>query len=155
MEDFAAIDEVGMGLALAEAEAAARADEVPVGAVVLRAGKVVGRGRNRMRQTLDPTGHAEMIAIRAAAAVLGGPWLDGCTMYVTLEPCAMCAGAIVLARIPRLVFGASDPKAGACGSLRNLVEDRRLNHRLMVRRGVKEEACGEVLRVFFRALRKM
>ena len=148
------VDEACMRLALAEAAAATGEGEVPVGAVVLREGKVVGRGHNRTRQACDPTAHAEMLAVRAAAAHLGAWQLDGCTVYVTLEPCAMCAGAMVLARVPRLVFGARDPKSGACGSLRNVVEDGRLNHRMEVRRGVLEDLCGDVLRTFFRKLRR-
>jgi len=148
------MDEVRMRLALAEAEAAAREAEVPVGAVVVREGEVVGRGHNRTRQTGDPTAHAELLALRCAAAQLGCWRLEGCTIYVTLEPCAMCAGALVLARLARLVYGADDPKSGACGSLRNVVEDLRLNHRIEVRRGVLADACGEILRAFFRGLRR-
>ncbi len=147
------VDVAGMRLALAEAKAAKAAGEVPVGAVVVREGEVVGRGYNRTRQDGDPTAHAEMLAIRLAAAHLGDWRLEGCTVYVTLEPCAMCAGAMVLARVPRLVLGARDPKSGACGSVRNVVEDSRLNHRLEVRRGVLETACGEVLRAFFKVRR--
>jgi tRNA(adenine34) deaminase len=140
-------------MALAEAECAAQAEEVPVGAVVVKDGRVLGRGHNRTRLDEDPTAHAEMVAIRAAANALGSWRLEGCSLYVTLEPCAMCAGAIVLARLDRLVFGAADPKAGACGSLRNVVEDPRLNHRIKVGRGVLERECGEVLKAFFRARR--
>ena len=153
VDDREALDAAPMRLALEEAEHAARAEEVPVGAVVLRDGKVLGRGHNRTRLDGDPTAHAEMVAIRAAAETLKTWRLEGCSLYVTLEPCAMCAGAIVLARLDRLVFGATDPKAGACGSLRNVVDDQRLNHRVEVRRGVLEGACAEVLKAFFRERR--
>jgi Cytosine/adenosine deaminases len=142
-----------MATALAEARAAADVGEVPVGAVVLRGAEVIGLGRNRTREAGDATAHAEMLAIRSASRRLGTWWLEDCTLYATLEPCAMCAGAIVLARIPRLVYGAADPKAGACGSLRNIVQDPRLNHRLDVRRGVLEADCGDLLRRFFEDLR--
>lgn len=149
------VDEAGVRLALAEAAAAEAAGEVPVGAVIMWGEEVVGRGYNRTRQDGDPTAHAEMLAIRSAAAHLGDWRLEGCTVYVTLEPCAMCAGAMVLARVTRLVFGARDPKSGACGSVRNVVEDRRLNHRMEVRRGVLEAACEEVLKAFFMVRRKL
>ena len=142
-----------MRLALREAEAAARADEVPVGAVIWKDGDVVGRGRNRILETGDPTAHAEMLAIRSATQHLGERWLSGCTLFVTLEPCAMCAGALVLARIHRLVFGASDPKTGACGSLRNVVEDGRLNHQMVVQQGVLAEESSQLLKQFFRVKR--
>ena len=148
------VDKAGMRLALAEAETAGREGEVPVGAVVLLGGEVIGCGHNRTRQARDPTAHAEMLAIRSAATHLGRWWMDGCRVYVTLEPCAMCAGAMVLARISGLVFGAWDPKSGACGSLRNVVEDGRLNHRIEVRRGVLKGPCGDLLRAFFQGLRQ-
>ena len=146
--------EVGMNLALAEAEIAAGQDEVPVGAVILRDGEVVGTGHNLTRRNQDPTAHAEMVAIRAAADTTGSWWLEQCTLFVTLEPCAMCAGALVLARLPNLVFGAWDPKAGACGSLRNVVSDNRLNHKVDVVRGVLEDECVAVLQRFFKQLRQ-
>lgn len=142
-----------MELALAEAEAARRVCEVPVGALVVHDGVVIGSGSNATERSQDPTAHAEMVAIRQAAAQAGSRWLTGATLYVTLEPCAMCAGAVVLARLPRLVFGAFDPKTGACGSLRNLVQDPRLNHRCEVVGGVMEQECGELLRGFFSDLR--
>jgi tRNA(adenine34) deaminase len=136
--------------ALAEAALAARTSDVPVGAVVVGPdGVVVGRGRNAREATGDPTAHAEVLALRDAAATLGRWRLDDCTLVVTLEPCAMCAGATVLARVPRLVLGAWDPKAGATGSVHDLVRDRRLNHRVEVVGGVLEEECGTVLRDFF------
>ena len=143
-----------MRLALTEAKAAAEKGEVCVGAVVLRDGTVVGRGHNLTRTTQDPTAHAEMLAVRAAADCLQTWRLDGTTVYVTLEPCAMCAGALVLARVSRLVFGAGDAKSGACGSLRNVVRDPRLNHRLDVRGGVLEETCSAMLKGFFEHLRE-
>ena len=148
------VDLTGMGLALEEARAAAKAREVPVGAVIMRDGDVIARDQNRILQCGDPTAHAELLVIRQATETLGLRWLDGCTLYVTLEPCAMCAGAMVLARLPRLVFGALDPKTGACGSLRNVVEDKRLNHRIEVHRGVLDDSCGEILRAFFQTLRQ-
>ena len=147
-------DEAAMSVALAEAESAAHEKEVPVGAVIVCDGQVVSRNHNRVLQTGDPTAHAELLTIQHATSLLGLRGLMGCTLYVTLEPCAMCAGALVLARISRLVFGASDAKTGACGSLRNIVEDRRLNHRMVVQRGVMEWECRELLLVFFQTLRQ-
>ncbi|HEX2092112.1 MAG TPA: tRNA adenosine(34) deaminase TadA [Longimicrobiaceae bacterium] len=146
-------DERWMRLALEEAAAAERLGEVPVGAVIVRGGEVVARGHNLTHTLQDPSAHAEMVAIRRAAEATGHWRLLECTLYVTLEPCAMCSGAIVLARIPRLVFGAMDPKAGMSGSLGNLVQDPRLNHRVELVAGVLAEECGEVLRAFFRARR--
>lgn len=142
-----------MRQALAEARQAGDRDEVPVGALIVREGQVIGRGANAIEQGQDPTGHAEMRAIRQAAGALGSRRLLDATLYVTLEPCAMCAGAVVLARIPRLVFGALDPKSGACGSLRNVVQDGRLNHRCSVLNGVLQEECADLLRQFFDQLR--
>jgi tRNA(adenine34) deaminase len=139
-----------MRLALAEAEGAAEHGDVPIGAVVTRADEVLGRSGNARERDQDPTAHAEVLAVRAAASVLGSWRLEGCTMYVTLEPCAMCAGALVLARLDRLVFGASDPKAGFVGSLGDLVRDPRLNHRIEVESGVLEGEASELLRAFFR-----
>jgi len=139
-----------MRAALAEARLALVGGDVPVGALVVDGdGAVVGRGHNLREATGDPTAHAEVLALRDAAARLGTWRLDGCTLVVTLEPCAMCAGAIVLARVPRLVLGAWDPKAGATGSVHDLVRDRRLNHRVEVIGGVLEEECGAILREFF------
>ena len=140
--------------ALALAEAAAAEGEIPVGAVVVdRDGKVIGRGRNR-RESGDPLGHAELIAIGEAARAIGDWRLEGTTMVVTLEPCAMCAGALVNARVERLIFGAYDPKAGFCGTLGNLVQDPRLNHRLEVIGGFEEERAREQLQRFFQTLRR-
>ncbi len=135
--------------ALREAEAAAAEGEVPVGAVAVADGAVVGRGRNRREAARDPTAHAEMAALKAASGTLGRWRLSGVTLYVTLEPCAMCAGAAVLARIDRLVYGAKDPKAGAAGSLYNIVVDARLNHRMAVTPGVLEPESAKLLRSFF------
>jgi tRNA(adenine34) deaminase len=143
-------DLAAMGEALAEAAAAIATGDVPVGAVVVGAsGEVVGRGRNAREATGDPTAHAEVLALRAAAAALGRWRLDDCTLVVTLEPCTMCAGATVLARVPRLVLGAWDPKAGAAGSVRDVVRDSRLNHRVEVVGGVREDECAALLRSFF------
>ncbi len=139
--------------ALELAAEAGRAGEVPVGAVAVLDGRVVGRGRNRREEDRDPTAHAELLAVRDAARTLGRWRLTGVTVVVTLEPCAMCAGALVLARIDRLVFGASDPKAGAVGSLADLSCDPRLNHRFEVERGLRAEECADQLRAFFRARR--
>ena len=139
-----------MRAALAQARLATATGDVPVGAVVLDArGSVIGDGRNAREALADPTAHAEMLALQAAASVVGSWRLEGCTVVVTLEPCAMCAGAVVLARVARLVYGAIDPKAGAVGSLWDLVRDRRLNHRPEVVGGVLADECGAVLREFF------
>ncbi len=137
--------------ALVEARAAARADEVPVGAVVVHSitGALLARAQNRMRRDGDATSHAELLALREAAQVLGGRGLGDCTLVVTLEPCAMCAGAIVLSRVGSLVFGAWDDKAGMCGSVGDLVRHARLNHRPAVRGGVAAAECGALLRAFF------
>ena len=139
--------------ALAAAAEGAAAGDVPVGAVVILDGAVFVRASNRTVRDQDPTAHAELLAIREASRLLGRWRLDDCTLVVTLEPCAMCAGAIVLARVDRVVVGAPDPKAGFAGSLGNLVQDTRLNHRAELVTGVQEEACGELLRTFFRARR--
>jgi tRNA(adenine34) deaminase len=143
-----------MGAALDEARAALTTDDVPIGAVVVDAeGDVVGAGRNVREALGDPTGHAEIVAIRAAAATVGSWRLDGCTLVVTLEPCTMCAGAAVLARLDRVVYAAHDPKAGAVGSLWDVVRDRRLNHRPEVVSGVRSEESAALLDTFFTARR--
>jgi tRNA(adenine34) deaminase len=144
-----------MRIALAQAASSLATTDVPVGAVVLDPdGTVVARGANAREATGDPTAHAEVIALREAAAALGSGWrLDGCTLVVTLEPCTMCAGAAVLARVDRIVYGADDPKAGAVGSLWDVVRDRRLNHRPEVVAGVLAAESAELLREFFRAQR--
>jgi tRNA(adenine34) deaminase len=143
-----------MELALREAEIAGRRKEVPVGAVIVQNGVVIGKGSNQIEMLQDPTAHAEMIALTAAASHLESRRLEKCTLYVTLEPCPMCAGAIVLARLPLLVFGAYDPKAGACSSLYTITNDIRLNHRVHTIGGVLEEKCGGILKEFFLAQRK-
>ena len=142
-----------MGLALGEAERASGHGDVPVGALIVRGEEVLALAHNRREVDQDPLAHAELLAIRAAAARLGSWRLIGCTAVVTLEPCAMCAGALVASRVERLVFGAVDPKAGFCGSLGDLVRDQRLNHRLEVVAGVRSEECGAQLRRFFAGLR--
>ena len=139
-----------MHLALAEARSAAEAGEVPIGAVVLHRGAVIAHGQNSVIRTSDPTAHAEVVAMRHAAAILGNYRLNGCMLYVTLEPCAMCAGTMIHARIERLVYGTPDPKAGACGSVLTVVNHPQLNHQMQVAHGVLAEQCGELLRVFFR-----
>ncbi len=141
--------EYWMELAIREAEVALRRDEVPIGAVIVRNGVIIGKGSNQIETLQDPTAHAEMIAITAAAGHLGNRRLEGCTLYVTLEPCAMCAGALVLARIPLIVFGAYDPKAGACTSLYTITNDPRLNHRIHTIGGVMGEKCSAILQAFF------
>jgi tRNA(adenine34) deaminase len=140
--------------ALALAEAAARAGEVPIGAVVVRDGEIIGRGFNAPISSHDPTVHAEIAALRDAAARVGNYRLPGCELFVTIEPCAMCAGAIMHARIARMVFGASDPKTGACGSVVDLFADPRLNHHATVEGGVLAEECGAMLTRFFDARRQ-
>jgi tRNA(adenine34) deaminase len=150
----AADDERWMRLALREARAAEALGEVPVGAVIVRGGQLIATGHNLTHTEQDPTTHAEMVAIRRAAGVIGHWRLLDCTLYVTLEPCAMCSGAIVLARIPRLVYAAPDPKAGMSGSLENLVQYPRLNHRVQLTTGVLADEAGDMLRAFFRARRR-
>ena len=142
-----------MEFALREAEQAYKRKEAPVGAVLIRDGRIIGKGYNQIETLRDPTAHAEMIAITAGATHIGNQRLERCTLYVTLEPCPMCAGAIVLARLPRLVYGAADPKAGACGTLYNIVQDSRLNHRVDVTPGVLEEKCSALLKDFFAKVR--
>ena len=153
MDEVEAADERFMRLALAEADRAASLGDVPVGAVIVRDGKVIARGYNRREVDQDPMAHAEIQAIRAASEVVGSWRLVDCTLYVTLEPCAMCAGALVNSRVDTLVFAANDPKAGYCGSLGDVVRDSRLNHRLTVRRGIMQSQSSRRLRDFFAALR--
>ncbi len=140
-------------MALDEAAKAGIEGEVPVGAVVVRGGEAISRDHNRTRQLADPTAHAEALALRRAAEFVGDWRLTDCTLYVTLEPCAMCAGAIVLSRIERLVFAATDPKAGMCGSLGNIVQDERLNHRVTVESGLLADQAAALLREFFKERR--
>ncbi|MGZ5299697.1 MAG: tRNA adenosine(34) deaminase TadA [Actinomycetota bacterium] len=149
-DDLAEFDERMMRLALEEAEACLDSGDVPVGAVIARDGELLAAAGNARERMQDPTAHAEVLALREASELSDSWRLDGCTMYVTLEPCAMCAGAIVLARIDRVVFGARDPKAGFAGSLGNLLQDERLNHRVGLTGGLLEQDCGGLLRTFFR-----
>jgi tRNA(adenine34) deaminase len=142
-----------MDAACREAVRAFDEDEVPVGAVVVRDGAIIGKGHNEVERLQDPTAHAEILAITAAANTLGVKHLENCVLYVTLEPCPMCAGAILLARIPVLVFGAYDPKAGACGTLYNIVEDPRLNHAVHIIAGVRDTESTALLREYFRGKR--
>ena len=142
-----------MQAALAEARLAAEAGEVPIGAVVVRDGAMVARGHNRVLRDIDPTAHAEIVALRSAALALGNYRLNGCTLVVTLEPCAMCAGAIIHARLDRLVFAAADPKAGAAGSVLAVLNHPQLNHKLVVEQGSLAEESAALLRAFFRERR--
>lgn len=147
------LDAEYMTAALALARDASEVGEVPVGAVVVKTGQIIGAGFNAPISRHDPSAHAEIQAMRAAASVLGNYRLTGCTLFVTLEPCAMCAGAIMHARIERLVFGAADPKTGACGSVVNLFTEERLNHHTVIEAGLMAQQCGELLTNFFRERR--
>jgi tRNA(adenine34) deaminase len=151
---FVRDDRAGIEAALREARTAAIDDEVPVGCVIVHDGLIVGRGHNQTEGLQDATAHAEIIAIGAASNALASWRLSDCTLYVTLEPCAMCAGAIVLARITRLVYGAADPKAGACGSVLDVIHEPRLNHRVEVTKGILADECAGVLRDFFARKRR-
>jgi tRNA(adenine34) deaminase len=146
-------DRVAMEAALAEARRAGEAGEVPIGAVVVSKGAIVARGQNRVLRELDPTAHAEIVALRAVAVALGNYRLPGCTLYVTLEPCAMCAGAMIHARLDRLVFAAADPKAGAAGSVLAVLNHPQLNHQMEVEQGILGDEAAELLRSFFRERR--
>jgi tRNA(adenine34) deaminase len=146
-------DREAMEAALIEARLAADSGEVPIGAVVVCEGAIVSRGQNRVLREVDPTAHAEIVALRAAAAALGNYRLSGCALYVTLEPCAMCAGAMIHARMARLVFAAADPKAGACGSVLEVLNHPQLNHQMQVEQGIGAEESAELLRGFFRERR--
>ena len=146
-------DREAMAAALAEARQAGEAGEVPIGAVVVRDDAILARGQNRVLRDVDPTAHAETVVLRAAAAALGNYRLAGCTLYVTLEPCAMCAGAMIHSRLDRLVFAAADPKAGACGSVLAVLNHPRLNHQMQVEQGILAEESAELLRSFFRERR--
>jgi tRNA(adenine34) deaminase len=143
-------DEILMRAALAEARAAAEAGEVPIGAIVAAGGQIVARGQNRVLRDCDPTAHAEMVALRAAAHAVGNYRLADCELFVTLEPCAMCAGAMIHARLGRLIYAAADPKAGAAGSVLEVLNHPRLNHQMALTTGVLADECGELLRAFFR-----
>ena len=146
-------DREAMQAALTEARFAGDSGDVPIGAVVVRDGAIVARGQNRVLREVDPTAHAEIVALRAAATALGNYRLAGCTLYITLEPCAMCAGAMIHARIGRLVFAAADPKAGACGSVLEVLNHPQLNHQVRVEQGILGEESAELLRGFFRERR--
>jgi tRNA(adenine34) deaminase len=146
-------DQEAMQAALAEARLAAEAGEVPIGAVVVRDGAIIARGQNRVLRDLDPTAHAEIVALRTAAAALGNYRLLGCTLYVTLEPCAMCAGAMIHARLAELVFAAADPKAGAAGSVLTVLNHPQLNHQMQIEQGILEDEAADLLRSFFRERR--
>ena len=146
-------DQEAMQAALAQARLAAEAGEVPIGATVVRDGAIVARGQNRVLRNVDPTAHAEIVALRAAAQAIGNYRLNGCTLYVTLEPCAMCAGAMIHARLDRLVFAAADPKAGAAGSVLAVLNHPQLNHQMVVEQGILAEESAELLRSFFRERR--
>jgi tRNA(adenine34) deaminase len=147
------IQEKFMHEALKEARKAFDDDEVPIGAVVVYQGKIVARGYNQVERLKDPTAHAEMLVLTSATNYLGTKWLNGVSLYVTIEPCSMCAGAMVLSRIKNLYFGAEDPKTGACGSIFNIVNHNKLNHRIKVTKGILEEECSVILKEFFRKKR--
>ena len=147
------IDEIYMSEAIKEAQKALEEEEVPVGAVVVHKGKIIARGHNQVECLKDPTAHAEMLALTSATNYLNAKWLNGASMYVTIEPCSMCAGALVLSRLKNLYFGAKDPKAGACGSLINIVNHKKLNHRIKVKGGILKEECGNLLKEFFKKKR--
>ncbi len=149
------IEKFYMSEAFKEAVKAASEDEVPIGCVIVKDKAIIARGHNQVECLRDPTAHAEMIAITAAANALGSKWLNGAEVYVTIEPCSMCAGALVLARVARLVYGADDPKAGACGSVLNIINNKDLNHRIAVEKGVLGEECGLLLSEFFKKKRKV
>jgi tRNA(adenine34) deaminase len=142
-----------MGEAIRQAQIAARQDEVPIGAVITCKNQIVAKAYNQVELLKDPTAHAEMIAITQATHTLGCKWLQECCLYVTIEPCAMCAGALVLARLRRICFGATDPKAGACGSVVNIASNKNLNHRVVIKSGIAADDCGQLLSDFFRKKR--
>ncbi len=146
--------EAMMREALKEARKAFGRDEVPVGAVIARGREVIARAHNQVELLKDPTAHAEMIAVTQATNFIGSKWLQECTLYVTIEPCSMCAGALVLARLKKVYFGANDPKTGACGSVINIVEHKKLNHHLAVESGLLAEECGTLLSEFFKKKRR-
>ena len=148
------IDEIYMAEALKEARQAACEDEVPVGCVIVHKGRIIARAHNQVERLKDPSAHAEMLALTSAANYLGTKWLNGISVYVTIEPCSMCAGALVLARIKNVYFGAKDPKTGACGSLLNIANHKKLNHRIKIKGGILQEECGNLLKEFFRKKRK-
>lgn len=149
-----AVDKYYMQEAIKEAEKAFEEDEVPVGAIIVRNKKIIARAHNQVERLNDPTAHAEIIAITQGAAALGSKWLNEASIYVTIEPCSMCAGALVLSRIKNLCFGAFDPKTGACGSVSNIVDNGKLNHRIRVKSGIFQEECSYLLKEFFKKKRR-
>ena len=151
---MAKIDEMFMKEAIRQAQKAAEADEVPIGAIIVHENKIIARSHNQVETLKDPTAHAEMIAITQATSFLGAKWLQECTLYVTIEPCSMCAGALVLARLGRLCYGAPEPKTGACGSLFNIAQHEKLNHCVNVSGGILETECGAMLSAFFEKKRR-
>ena len=146
-------EHIFMKEALKQAKDAAEKDEVPVGAVIVHNNQIIARAHNQIEMLKDPTAHAEMIAITQAASAISSKWLHDCVMYVTVEPCSMCAGALVLARIEKIYFGAADPKAGACGSVLNIAQNNQLNHRIEVSGGLMEEECRSIISQFFKQKR--
>jgi len=144
------IDEIYMSEALKEARIAAEKDEIPVGCVIVHKRKIIARGHNQVERLKDPTAHAEMLALTSATHYLGNKWLSDVSIYVTIEPCSMCAGALVLSRIKNLVYGADDPKTGACGSVINIINHQKLNHRIKVKKGILEKECSSLLKEFFK-----
>jgi len=147
------IDEIYMSEAIKEAEIAFDEDEVPVGAVVVHEGRIIARGHNQIERLKDPTAHAEMLALTSATNYLGEKWLNKASLYVTIEPCSMCAGALVLSRIKNIYFGACDPKTGACGSMVNIANHKKLNHKVKIKGGILQKQCGELLSRFFKVKR--
>jgi tRNA(adenine34) deaminase len=147
------IDAIYMSEAIKEARQAIKEDEVPVGCVVVYKGKIIARGHNQIERLKDPTAHAEMLALTSATNYLGVKWLNGASVYVTIEPCSMCTGALVLARIKHIYYGAKDPKTGACGSVLNIANHKKLNHHIEVRGGILQKECGSLLSEFFRKKR--
>jgi tRNA(adenine34) deaminase len=148
------LDAIYMSEALKEAKRAFEEDEVPVGAVVVHKGRVISRGHNQIERLKDPTAHAEMLALTSATNFLGTKWLNGASVYVTIEPCSMCAGALVLSRIKKVYYGAADPKTGACGSIVNIANNKKLNHRIKVTGGILSEECAGILKEFFKKKRR-
>jgi len=148
------IHELYMSEALKEAKRAFEEDEVPVGAVIVCQGRIIARGYNQIERLKDPTAHAEMLALTSATNFLGSKWLNEAALYVTIEPCSMCAGALVLARVKHVYYGAKDPKTGACGSVVNIASHKKLNHRIKVKSGILEKECSSLLKEFFRKKRK-
>jgi len=148
------IDEIYMAEALKEARQAAQEDEVPVGCVVIYKGRIIARAHNQVERLKDPTAHAEMIALTSAANYLGTKWLNDASIYVTIEPCSMCAGALVLGRVKNIFFGADDSKTGACGSVVNIANHKKLNHKITVKKGILAKECSSLLREFFKKKRK-